>query len=387
MGGAGAAEQRLSIDAGGRTEFGAGLVTAIPEFVAQAGDQRALVVTDAGLLAVGIVDRVTAALTRAGMEHLVHADIGANPSTDEVDRGAEVARSFGRAAVVAVGGGSPLDAAKAISLLAGNPGATAAGIGGEADPAAGWPLIAVPTTSGTGAETNGFGVIEDACARRKVYIGHSSVRPRVAVLDPELTIGLPAHVTAATGIDALVHGVESLASRGANVVSAAYAARAVTVLGHWLPAVHRDGRDLEARAQVMLGAHLAGRALTISGLGLVHGIGHALTAHTGTPHGVALAAVLDRVLEFNAPAAAAAFEETARALRVAPSDVDWTGAALAAVREIGGTLGVARPLRALGATADLLPRIAESAVADPVTGNNPRAVTVADVLAILRSVF
>ncbi|MEU8847953.1 iron-containing alcohol dehydrogenase [Streptomyces sp. NPDC048564] len=108
-----------------------------------------------------------------------------------------------------------------------------------------------------------------------------------------LTLGLPARITAATGIDALVHGIESLASRGANPVSAAYATQAVAMVGRWLPAAHRDGSDREARAQHMLGAHLAGQALTISGLGLVHGIGHALTAHTGTPHGIALAAVLE----------------------------------------------------------------------------------------------
>src|SRR3954471_7008183 len=161
---------------------------------------------------------------------------------EPVDGGA---RPGGRppAAVLALGGGSALDAAKGISLLAGNPDAAAADADRLWDAGDGLPLIAVPTTAGTGAETNGFGVTEDRCARRKVYIGHSSVKPRIAVLDPELTLGLPARVTAATGLDALVHGIESLASRGSTPFSAAYATQAVTLVGRWLPAAYRDGGD------------------------------------------------------------------------------------------------------------------------------------------------
>ncbi|MFH8697093.1 iron-containing alcohol dehydrogenase family protein [Streptomyces chartreusis] len=252
----------------------------------------------------------------------------------------------------------------------------------------GLPLIAIPTTSGTGAETNGFGVIEDTAACRKVYLGHPSVKPRIALLDPELTLGLPARITAATGIDALVHGIESLASRGANPVSGAYATQAVAMVGRWLPVAHRDGSDLEARAQLMLGAHLAGEALTISGLGLVHGIGHALTAHTGTPHGIALASVLEEVLEFSAPNAREAYEQTARALRLAPpADGDWARAAIDAVREISGELGIKQPLRELGVRPDLLPPIASGALADAVTRNAPRQPTEQDIHGILESAF
>ncbi|MFF3560863.1 iron-containing alcohol dehydrogenase [Streptomyces sp. NPDC002574] len=146
---------------------------------------------------------------------------------------------------------------------------------------------------------------------------------------------------AATGIDALVHGVESLASLGASPLSAAYAAQAVAMVGRWLPVAHADGSDLETRSHLMLGAHLAGQALTLSGLGLVHGIGHSLTAHTGTPHGVALAAVLEEVMAFNAPFAGPAYEQAARALRLdPPAGGDWSRALIAAVREISGAIGV-----------------------------------------------
>ncbi|MEV6639313.1 iron-containing alcohol dehydrogenase [Amycolatopsis sp. NPDC051371] len=370
----------------GRTEYGPGVVAELPRFIDSLGHTRVFVVTDRGLRATGIVGRVEKILAAAGIEHAVHEDVGPNPSTAELDRGAARLREFGVAVVLALGGGSALDAAKSISLLAGNPGAAAADADRLWDADDGLPLIAVPTTAGTGAETNGFGVTEDRCARRKVYIGHSSVKPRIAVLDPELTLGLPARVTAATGLDALVHGIESLASRGSTPLSAAYATQAVSLVGRWLPVAYRDGGDLEARSGLMLGAHLAGHALTLSGLGLVHGIGHALTAHTGTSHGVALAAVLEEVLVFSAPAAASAYEATARALHLPPTS-DRPGAAIAAVREIAGTIEIRRPLRELGVTRGDIPVIAAAAVADAVTRNAPRLPSEAQVAELLRSVY
>ena len=371
---------RLSVELTGRTEFGPGVLAELPAFVESLARGRAFVVTDRGLRATGIVGRVEKTLAEAKLEYAVHEDIGPNPPTTELDRGAARLREFGDCAVIAVGGGSALDAAKGISLLAGNPGAVAADADRLWDAADGLPLIAIPTTAGTGAETNGFAVTEDVYAHRKVYIGHSSVKPRIAVLDPELTLGLPAKVTAATGLDALVHGIESLTSQGSSPLSAAYATQAISLVGRWLPVAYRDGGDLEARAQLMFGAHLAGHALTLSGLGLVHGIGHALTAHTGTPHGVALAAVLEEVMVFSAEAAAAAYEATARALDATPD-------AIAAVRDIAGTVEIKRPLRELGVTADLIPVIAADAVADAVTKNAPRRPSELEVVELLNSVY
>ncbi|MEU5613417.1 iron-containing alcohol dehydrogenase family protein [Streptomyces sparsogenes] len=378
----------LTIDPTCRIEFGPGRVEDLPGLVSSLGMSRAFLVTDHGLRAAGIVDQVLKVLAAAGVEHDVYDGVGANPSTGNVDEGAAKARSFGAAVVVALGGGSVLDAAKGISLLVGNADAGAADADALWEGLDGLPLIAIPTTSGTGAETNGFGVIEDTAACRKVYLGHPSVKPRIALLDPKLTLGLPPRITAATGIDALVHGLESLASRGANPVSTAYATQAVAMVGRWLPAAYQDGSDLEARAQLMLGAHLAGQALTISGLGLVHGIGHALTAHTGTPHGVALAAVLEEVLEFSASSAQHAYEQAARALRLPPpADGDWARAAIEAVREISGALDIKQPLRELGVRPDQLHSIAQGALADAVTRNAPRRPTDEDILGILRAAY
>lgn len=379
--------RRLSVAATARTEFGPGVVAELPAFVAELGHTRAFVVTDRGLRSTGIVGRVERTLTDAGLEHVVHEDVGSNPVTTECDRGADRLRRFGAAAVVAVGGGSALDAAKAISLLAPTDGAVAAAADGRWDGADGLPLIAIPTTSGTGAETNGFGVIEDPALRRKVYVGHPSVQPRIAVLDPELTLGLPASVTAATGIDALVHGIESLASRAASPMSTAQAAGAVALVSRWLPVAYADGSDLEARSQVMLGAHLAGHALTQSGLGLVHGVGHALTVQAGIPHGIALAAVLEEVMAFAAVAAERAYEQVARSMHVTVSTGAWANAAIDAVREVSSAVEVKRPLRELGVDRAQLPAVAAGAVADPVTRNSPRPTTEVEVLDLLRSVY
>ncbi|ANY09951.1 methanol dehydrogenase [Pseudonocardia sp. HH130630-07] len=360
-------------------EFGPGQVARLPALVDGLGATAAFVVTDAGLRAAGIADRVLADLAAAGLRTGVFDGVGANPSTAVVDAGAAALRSFGPCAVIGLGGGSVLDAAKGIALLATNPTARAADAdelwGAAVD---GLPLVAVPTTAGTGAETNGFGVVEDACARRKIYLGHPSVRPRVAVLDPELTIGLPPSVTAATGFDALVHGIESLASRGANPLSEAFATRAVALVGRWLPVAVDDGADLQARSELLLGAHLAGQALTLSGLGLVHGIAHALTAHLGTPHGIALAAVNAHVMRYSADAAADAYRRAGTELGGDPHET---------VAGLAERIGVQRALRDLGAQRDALPRLAAAAVADPVTRNAPRTPTEDDVRDILAAAW
>ena len=364
----------FTVEATCALEFGPGAVARVPALVDGLGGAAAFVVTDAGLRATGIVDRVVGDFTAAGLWTEVFDGIGPNPSTTAVEHGATALRAFGSCVVVAIGGGSVLDAAKGIALLATHHGARATD-DLWSSPVAGLPLIAVPTTAGTGAETNGFGVVEDTCAKRKVYLGHASVRPRVAVLDPELTVGLPPAATAATGFDALVHGVESLASRGANPVSEAAAAQAVALVGRWLPVAVDDGTDLEARAQLLLGAHLAGQALTVSGLGLVHGIAHAVTAHTGTPHGVALASVNEQVMHWSADAAAEAYARAGAAL--------GTADAVAGIAALVEGIRVRRPLHELGVDRGLLPVLAAAAVADPVTANAPRTPTEDDVREIL----
>ena len=309
-----------------RVAFGAGTLARLPEAIADCGGRRAIVVTDPGLRAAGLVDRAVGVLTAGGVETDVWDRVAPNPSVASLEPATAAVRLFGDCVVVGLGGGSALDAAKAIALLAAHPRST------------GLPVVAVPTTAGTGAETNGFGVLEDPASRCKVYVGHPSVRPRWSILDPDLTVGLPPAATAATGMDALVHGIESLSSRGCTPLSAAYATEAVRLVGGSLAAAVADGSDPDARARMLMGAHLAGLALSLSGLGLVHGIAHSVTAHTGAVHGLALCAVLDDVM--------------ARSL-------DCSVPAYARVAEVLGVDGGAG--------------VAAGALADAVSRNHPRA--------------
>jgi alcohol dehydrogenase class IV len=371
-------------------DFGPGAVARIPGHLAAQGARRVLVVTDRGLRAAGVVDAVTAPVLAAGVAVEVFDDVAGNPAVDLVERGAEHARALDVDAVLALGGGSSLDAAKGIALLAPTPGARADGSGPT--PAPGLPIVAVPTTAGTGAETNGFGVLEDPTTRQKVYCGDASVVPRVALLDPELTHGLPAPATAATGVDALVHGLESLASRGRDPVSEAFAAEAVRRAWAWLPAAVADARETErsgarpggrsdprARAEMLVAAHLAGQALTRSGLGLVHGLAHALSLHTGAVHGLALAAVLPEVVAWSLDADPAGWGRAAEAagLPGASALPDALAGVLAAV---GTRVSVAD----LGAGPEHHEALARTALADPVTRNAPRHPgSVAEVVALL----
>ncbi|TCP47950.1 alcohol dehydrogenase/alcohol dehydrogenase [Tamaricihabitans halophyticus] len=368
----------FSLPSGPSVEFGMGAVRRIPERLADA--RRVFVVTDPGLRAAGVLDRVLEPLTEHGIAVRVFDEVPANPTTEIVETAATRAAEFAvgqPTAVLAVGGGSSVDAAKGIALLAANPGARADG-SGVASAAPGLPLLAVPTTAGTGAETNGFGVLEDRSGRRKVYCGAESVLPRVAILDPELTVGLPAAATAATGVDALVHGVESLTSRGRNPVSELYATRAVELAAEWLPRAVADGSDRAARANMLLAAHLAGLALTRSGLGLVHGLAHAISLHCGAVHGLALSAVLAETVAFSLAADEPGYARVASAVGArdayALPDV---------LDDLVDRVGVRRTVAELGCADAQRESLVATALADPVSANAPRSASAAELHGLL----
>ena len=214
-------ERDLELQLRGRVKFGVGAIEALPELVAAAGNaggKRAFIVTDPGVLASGVIDRVREVLVAAGIEVGVYAEVEPNPDTASIRRGSAALAAFGisQTVIVPVGGGSSMDSAKAISLHAVNGGDVLALGYHLEDAIPGGPLIAIPTTAGTGAETNTYGVITDEAAGRKVYVGHPSLLPVWTILDPALTVGLPPGATAATGVDAMTHSLESLLSRNPN---------------------------------------------------------------------------------------------------------------------------------------------------------------------------
>ena len=372
--------------------FGAGAVGQLPGIVRGTGAGAAVVVTDAALAATPVVASVTGVLEAAGIPVTVFRGVHPNPTTDDLAAGADAVTAAdggpgaGRIALVAVGGGSPIDAAKGIALAAVNPqrGRDLDYRGQFAAPAL--PIVAVPTTAGTGAETNAFGVVTDPRSRRKFYVGHASSLPAAAVLDPGLTVGLPPPATAATGMDALTHALESYLSVRANPWSDGIALQVIRMIAVHLPRAHADGQDLEARSQMLLAAHMAGIAMATTGLGLCHAVGHALGGRFGIAHGVALTAVLPGVLRFNAPACPQRLADVAAALGAGDPARDraWNAsAAIEAVAGLADRLGMPRHVADLGVSRADFDQVAADALDDEVLANTPRPPTAADIHSIL----
>ena len=371
--------------------FGSGAVAKLPGIVAAAGGSSVLLVTDAALAATPVVGTVGSLLTAAGLPVTVFSGVHPNPTTDDLAAGARLAsaaadRTSGRPVVVAVGGGSPIDAAKGIALAAVNP-QRGRELGYRSQFAApALPLVAVPTTAGTGAETNAFGVVTDVAASRKFYVGHASTMPAAAILDPDLTVGLPPGATAATGMDALTHAVESYLSVRSNPWSAGIALQVIRMVSEFLPRAVADGADREARGQMLLAAHMAGIAMASTGLGACHAIGHALGGRFDVPHGVALTMVLPQVLSFSLPAVSARLANVAFALgagsAAAAADAN-AAAAVEAIAALAVSVGMTQRLADFGIGPDDFGQIAADALDDEVLANAPAQPTAADVAAIL----
>jgi alcohol dehydrogenase len=378
-----------------RTRFGVGAIDDLAAVVREIGggpDARAFIVSDPGVVASGVTATVAGILAEDGMETAVFGDVEPNPAMSVVERGGAELRAFGLddVIIVAVGGGSSMDTAKALSLYATNDvGVADLGYENE-DLAPGRPLVAVPTTAGTGAETNMFGVITDDATGRKAYIGHRSLLPRACILDPELTLGLPPAATGATGIDAITHSLESLLSRNPNPFAEAIALSVIRTIGTWLPRAVADGSDIEARSQMLVASHLAGLGQASgTGVGLVHALGHSIGARGRLPHGTALAAVLPEVLAFDIDVRTRELALVGIALGVAsPSDAP-NRAARAAVEGILALIRAVdqrRTLRELGIEAAMFPVIVRDALDDAAINNTPRMPTEAEAGAILAAV-
>ena len=386
-------DRQIEIVLRNRVYFGVGAIARLSEVVAAAGGSRVFVVTDPGVRRSGVVDRVLGVLAAAGLETETFDEVEPNPAASTVERGAAALQAFGLdgTVIVPVGGGSSMDTAKALDLRAANDPLTVWEL--EYDGASltpGPPVVAVPTTAGTGAETNSFSVITDEAAGRKGYIGHPSLLPVATILDPELTVGLPPAATAATGIDAMTHSLESLLSANPNPFAESTAIGVIRTVAAWLPRAVADGTDLEARSQMLLASHLAGVGQASgTGVGLVHALGHALGTRGKLAHGTALAAILPEVLDFYRGVRDRELAMVGVALRVAsPTEDDATaaGVAIAAIRRLCAEVGQRPKLRALGFDEALLEVVAQDAIDDAAIRNSPRLPTFEEARSILASV-
>ncbi len=335
------------------------------------GKSAALIVTDKNLAASGVLDPILEALRAANLSVEVFDGVEPNPTDLNVETGAAKLKELGDAVVVPIGGGSSMDCGKSIALLASNPGTVEEMQASVPTPATA-PVIAVPTTAGTGSETNSACVITNTRLGRKTYVLHPSITPAISVLDPDLTIGLPTYPTATCGFDVLTHAVEAFVSIGANAYSDAIAVEAIRKVSGNLRKVVTDGQDVEARSQMLLGSAMAAQAFNVTGLGSAHGTGHAISARLNAAHGQTLATMLPHVIEYNMSVREEKYAEVARIL--APSGPGTGAGAIDAVLQLRSDIGIDRSITDLGGEGDLLSVLLEDAMADPVNFTNPRPV-------------
>jgi len=295
--------------------FGEGCALEVGKRVREMGLGRVLLVTDRGLEGAGLAERIREALRAEGLQVTTYSGVAENPTAANVHEGRDLIQQQSLQAVVALGGGSPMDAAKAMAALSVHAGQiTEYELGLKSFVRAGPPLIAIPTTAGTGAEATMGAVISDPETHRKIDVVSPLMAPRLALVDPELTATLPPALTAATGMDALTHSIEGCTATLAYAATDALHLKAIELLGLHLPRAYRDGADKEARGQVMLASMIAGIGFPNSGLGAVHGLALPLGGQFNIPHGVANAILLPHVMRYNLPACRERLKAVAAAL-------------------------------------------------------------------------
>ena len=372
--------------------FGSGIVNQLGEIVAGEIGGRVMLVTDPGMVATGLVERALDALNNAGVTVELFSDVEADPPEHVILAAAAKAREAAVDGVVGFGGGSSLDVAKLVALLAPGKEALAEvyGVGNAKGPRL--PLILVPTTAGTGSEVTPISIVTTG-TNEKMGVVSPVILPDIALLDPELTYGLPPHITAATGIDAMVHAIEAYASASPNnnPVSRMLALQALQLMGSSVLRAVRDGGDREARGNMLLGSMLAGQAFANSPVAAVHALAYPLGGHFHIPHGLSNALVLPHVLRFNIVTTPQPYAELAP--HAFPELAELEGQPRAAafcdrLARLSEECGLQPNLRAMNLSKEMLPRLASDAMNQTrLLVNNPRPVTEKDALAIYRAAY
>ncbi|MCA1971340.1 MAG: iron-containing alcohol dehydrogenase [Caenispirillum sp.] len=359
---------------------------------AELGTTRALIVCDPGIVTLGFADTAKAALTEAGVAVDVFSDVAADPPVSVVLAATAQARTFGADGVIGIGGGSSLDTAKLVALMVNGTQPIEEMYGTNLATGTRLPLIQVPTTAGTGSEVTWVSVVTDDQGRKKAIYA-PQLLPDVALLDPVLTAGLPPKITAATGLDAMVHAIEAYTSRtGKNPVSDALAVKALHLLGGNIRAVVADGSDLEARAAMLQGSLLAGMAFVNASVAAIHALAYPLGARFHVPHGHSNAIVMAPIMRFNLPAAGAAYAELARCMmphRSFASDDAAAEALVAEIEDLVPATGLEVRMSQLGVPEDAIPAMAEEVDTGirRLIDCNPRNMTRADIESIYASVY
>lgn len=367
--------------------FGAGRISEIADACKSAGITRPLFVTDRGLASMEIATRTLDLLKAAGLGGDIFANVDPNPSDTNAMEGLEVYRAGGFDGVVAFGGGSGLDLGKVIAFMAGQtrPLWDFEDVGdwwSRADPAGIHPIVAVPTTAGTGSEVGRASLITNTELREKKIIFHPQMLPKVVICDPELTVGMHPFLTAGTGLDAFAHCVEAFSSPHFHPMSQGIALEGMRLVKEYLPRAFKDGTDIEARGQMMAAAAMGATAFQ-KGLGAIHALSHPIGAVHHTHHGTTNAVCMPAVLQFNRPAIAERFERVAAYLGIKGGFDGFC----AYVDDLNNSLGIPRTLTDLGVKNPDLDKLTASALQDPSVGGNPVAMTTENTRALFEAIL
>ena len=372
--------------------FGAGARKELPAVLERMGLHKALVCSDKGLIKVGTTKMVTDVLDEASFPYEIYSEIKPNPTVTNVQQGVEAFKASGADCLIAIGGGSSMDTSKGIGIVANNPEfADVVSLEGCAPTKhKSVPIIAMPTTAGTGAEvTINYVIIDEERKAKMVCVDPNDI-PAVAIVDPELMYSLPKSLTAATGMDALTHAIEGYITKGAWVMSDMYELQAIKMIAENLPLAVEEPTNPVGREGMALAQYIAAQAFSNVGLGLVHGMAHPMGSLHDIPHGVANALLLPTIMEFNMPTRVEKYGVIARHM-----GADTTGmtpeqaaqAAVDAVRALSVRVGIPQRLSDLGITEQDIPALAKQAIADVCTPGNPRDVTIEDITELYKKVL
>jgi len=362
--------------------YGAGALAQVGHYARNFGAQRALVVTDPGLAQTVWLKKVLGSLDAENIPWVVFRDITPNPKDHEVAAGVQFYRDNGCDIIIAMGGGSPMDCAKGIGIAHANDVDVLEFEGVDEVPTPGPPLICIPTTAGTSADISQFAIINDMARKVTIAIISKTVVPDVALIDPETTTTMPTELTAATGLDALVHAIEAYVSNASSPITDLNALAAIPLLVGNIVTAIENPRNMESRNNMMLGSLLAGLAFSNASLGLVHAMAHSLGGLLGLAHGMCNALLLNHVVEFNYPSAAERYDRIGLAMGVDMSGLNATKrkeALLQTIVALRDRAGIRTTIGALGVKREDIHQLAINAFNDPCFATNPSKASVQEI--------
>lgn len=366
-----------------RIEFGQGVSSKVAGVLGELGGKRPLVVTDKGVIGAGIFDRIKKHLESGGIEYLVFSAVEPNPKDRDVMNGAAAAREFGADSIIAIGGGSPIDCAKGIGVIVTHGGKIRDYEGRNAVTEETLPMVAIPTTSGTGSEVTFSSVITDTGDRFKFSIRHPGIAAKVALCDPVLTASMPPMLTAATGMDALTHAIEGFTAIPSEPVSDACALHAIEMIVNFLPRAVNSGDDMEARSAMLMGSVLGGISFSHSDVASVHCIAEALGGMYDAPHGMCNAVALASVMRFNMPFCVDRYARVASAMGISfKGSEEGAEKAVEKVEKLAAEVGLP-PFSSLGVRDGDRETIAEFSARNGSNASNPRPMSKKDYLELL----